>query len=51
MRANPNLPEHREVLQDLLDSPPQITQTDLAEYADLELSYERARADFESVRN
>jgi len=51
MRANPNLPEHREVLQDLLDSPPRITQTDLAEYVQLKEAYDLVRGDLESVRD
>ena len=51
MRAKPNLPEDREVLQELLDLPPQITQADLAEYTRLEEVYDLARGDFESVRD
>ena len=51
MRANPNLPEHRQILQDLLDCPPRITQTDLAEYVQLKEAYDLARGDLGSVRD
>ena len=51
MRAKPNLSEPREVLQELLNHPPHISQAELRECVLLHDVYELSRAEFEPVRD